>query len=167
MDMRGQRESTNYEDDTHPTGLKALRNYVGQFLYTHGIVNGAGGKPYDPNVPIGTPFGGQPQAQVPIGPDGRRSDIDWGSNDKLPGVGFMGAAAAPSHHSNDALARSRGFPDAATMSAYIAKQQAARTGTSGGPTQGGSMLQQLFSLHPSVLLGHVLDKWNQADGSQQ
>jgi hypothetical protein len=162
MDLRGQRASTNYVDDTNPTGLTALRNYIGKFLYTHGIVNGAGGKPYNPAVPIGTPFGGQPQDQVPIGPDGRRSDIDWKSNDSVPGVGLMSAATG--HRSNDALARSHGFRDAATMSAYYQKQQEMRTGPPVGAAQGDSWLQQLFAIHPAVMLQHVADKLNQANG---
>lgn len=162
MHLGRERESTNFEDDTSPTGANALRNYVGSWLYTHGVTNGAGGKPYNPQVPIGTPFGGN-STPVPIGPDGRRSDIDWGSNARMP-QGFMGAAT---QQSNDAMARKMGFKDAATASAYYQKQQEMRSSNPPASSgDSGGSFQQLFAIHPSVLLGHVLDRWNEATGGQ-
>lgn len=165
MDMRGVPESTNYVDNTNPTGLAALKNYVGTWLYTHGVVNGAGGKPYNPQVPIGTPFGGQPR-NVPIGPDGRRSDIDWGSNASIPGGSVGLASGGGQQQQNDAMARRMGFKDAATAAAYYQKQQQMRSSNPPATSGSGSAFQQLFAMHPSVLLGHVLDKWNQATGGQ-
>jgi hypothetical protein len=68
---------------------------------------------------------------------------------------------------NDALARSKGFPDAATMRAYYQKQQERITSpdTAGTSASSGSLLDRIFSIHPSYLLKHVLDRWNQADGT--
>lgn len=158
MKLSGVRESTNFVDETNPTGLTALRNYVGNFLYTHGITKGAGGRYYDPNVPIGTPFGGN-STPVPVDAQGRRADIDWDSNSRLP----MFAGVSAPRRSNDALARSRGFKSAAQMSNFYQRQ---RERTAPAQPQSGSMMQQLFAIHPSVLLGHVLDKWNAATGDQ-
>jgi hypothetical protein len=72
-------------------------------------------------------------------------------------------------HTPDSYAKSQGFPDAATMAAYQEKQKARFNGASSGgasvPSDSGSILDTIFSIHPSVLLHHVLNVWNKADGS--
>jgi hypothetical protein len=160
MNLKGQRQSTNFVDETSPTGLTALRNAVGEFLYTHGITNGAGGRPYDPNVPIGTPYGGNAPS-VPVDAQGRRADIDWDSNKRLPMM------AADTHQSNDKFARSHGFKDAATMAAYWRHQQQMRAGgdAPSQPLSRQEWFKQLFAVHPMVLLQHVADKIGDATGN--
>jgi hypothetical protein len=158
MDFRGARASTNYVDDTQQTGLQGLKTKLGAFLLQHGVINDAVGKPY--SAPWQPPTPSRPGDWPTVGTPG--GDIQWGPGEKPQGV----MSAAPTHQSNDALARSHGFRDAATMAAYYQKQQAMRTGPAPAP-QGGGMLQQLFAIHPAMLLGHVLDKWNQADGTAQ
>lgn len=68
--------------------------------------------------------------------------------------------------SNDALARSLGYPDAATMLAWRQRQLENQ-----GPAQTANVINQPFSmdtvraalaLHPTFLLQHVLDKINAA-----
>lgn len=72
--------------------------------------------------------------------------------------------------SNDSFARQNGFPDAATMAAYQAKQQARFNGAASGgpsmPSTGQSALDTAFSIHPAVLLNYVLDKFKAATGGQ-
>lgn len=168
MNFGNQPESQNYTDDTNPSGLHAIRNFVGNWLYQHGVTKNAGGGYYNPNVQPG-PFGQPNTPAVPIGPDGRRSDIDWGSNASIPGApqGLMSQAAAHQQAQNDALAQYRGFKNAQQMMDFYQRQQE-RTGQNGdGSSANETVMQKLFSIHPSVMLQHVLDKWNQATGGQQ
>jgi hypothetical protein len=88
---------------------------------------------------------------------GRRADIDWDSNSRIPML-----ASAP--QSMDSMARKRGFKSAQQMADFYQRQRE-RTGQNGAQ-QGGSMLEQLFAIHPTVLLNHVLEKWNEATGDQ-
>lgn len=169
MNFNGARESTNYQDGTNPTGLTYLKGQISQYLLKHGWINDAMGHPYTPGG-----FGGG-VTPFPIGPDGRRSDIDWNSNKNIPGAP-QGLMSAPQRmqNSNDQMARNMGFTSAAQATAYYQKQQQMRTGPVGDATPASSggdswLSQQLakIPIHPSYLLGHVLDAWNKADGSGQ
>jgi hypothetical protein len=155
-------ESTNTTDDIHPGWGQYLKTQVGAFLLKHGIVNNAAGHPYQ------TPYNPSMGPQVPLNANGQRSDIDWNSNQNLPGVAqsFMAAHNA-SQNPNDAMAKKLGFKDAATAAAYYQKQQEMRTGPAGGASasSGGSLLDRVLAIHPAVMLGHVLDAWNKADGT--
>lgn len=92
------------------------------------------------------------------------------------GLGGLLAMRGGGGNDLDALARSRGFKDAATMQAYIAHQRAmtGQNGTGGpvapqqkisqpAPQQQGSWLSQLLG---AKLFGNILNKWNGATGGQ-
>lgn len=165
VNLNGMPESKNYEDQTNPTGLTYLKGQISQYLLKHGWMNDATGHPYTPGG-----FGGG-VTPFPIGADGRRSDIDWGSNKNIPGAP-QGVMSAPQRmqNANDQMAQKMGFSNAAQATAYYQKQQQMRTGPAGdaSASSGGSWLDQQLAkipIHPSYLLGHVLSAWNKADGS--
>lgn len=154
MNLKDIPESKNFKDDTNPSGMQVIKNMIGQFLYTHGVTKGANGKMFDPNTRAW-----QPGDTVPVDKSGRRSDIDWDSN-----KGMVPLLTQPTHQNNDIQARKMGFKDAATATAYYRKQREMRTGPAGGASaSSGSLLDQIFAIHPSVLLNGVLDKWNKAE----
>ena len=71
----------------------------------------------------------------------------------------------------DALARSHGFPDAATMLAWQQHRQDAITGgsntTTPDPSGGGSFLSRMMAripIHPAFLIGKAEDAMRQANG---
>lgn len=156
-------ESKNTTDDVHPGWGQYLKTQVGAFLLKHGVVNNAAGQPYQ------TPWNPSMGPQVPVNANGQRADIDWAGNKNLPGVPQSFMAAHSAGNSNDAMAKKLGFHDAATAAAYYQKQQAMRTGPvpPASASSGGSLLDRVFAIHPAVMLGHVLDAWNKADGSGQ
>ena len=152
--MKLGRESTNFEDKTVPRGLDLIKTQIGQYLYKHGYVNGANKLPYNPNV---QPY--NPDNYVPVDKNGRRSDLDWDSNKNIPGMSLM----APSHAANDQMAKKMGFKNADVATAYYRKQQEMRRGpVDGASASSGSLLDQIFALHPAVLLKGVLQKMDQA-----
>lgn len=62
----------------------------------------------------------------------------------------------------EAAAKTKGFKNAAQMSAFYQRQreqQPASTGNNGGQ----SLLDQALAIHPANILNHLLDRWNQAE----
>lgn len=81
---------------------------------------------------------------------------DWGN---------YGEAVQKKADPNDALAKKRGFKDSATMLAWSQRQRERRGNGDGGMAGAASnAVDSAFSWHPKVLLEHVLNAWNKAEG---
>lgn len=85
MNLQDIPESKNFQDDTAPSGLQYVKNVIGNYLYKHQYVRGANKQYYDPNQDAAYHASrNQPMPQLDA--QGRRADIDWGSNSQIPGA---------------------------------------------------------------------------------
>lgn len=105
-------ESKNFQDDTNPTGLQYVKNVIGNYLYKHQWVRGANRQYYNPEQDAAW----QQARNTPmpkLDAQGRRADIDWGSNAAIPGAAPLyssptatpSPAASPGASSGGLLAR--------------------------------------------------------------
>lgn len=162
MNLKGLPESKNFQDKTVPHGVDYLKTIVGNYLYRHGYGTGANGRKWDPSMD-GPAL--PPMNHLPVDDQGRRADIDWGSNAGMPGASLMGGITNP-----DAMARKLGFKNAAQAAAYYQKQREqasaparVSSGSAGeASASSGSLLDRVAAIHPKVLLGHVLDAFGKA-----
>ena len=160
MNLGNMPESKNFVDSS---GQQSLFTKIGSYLLKHGIIKDATGHPYQ--EPWHAPTPSRPGDWPTVGTPG--GDIQWGTN-KPGGVGLMSSAA--SRPNNDALARSMGFPNAATMLAWQQRQREMRRGPA-TPPGGGNFLNQILNsdtakaalaIHPAYLYQSILDKMNGA-----
>ena len=93
---------------------------------------------------------------------------DWPTNAPIQRdtrqVHQMAPQASPSDSQMDSAARSKGFTNAAQMSAFYQRQREQQPGSAASNGH-QSLLDQALAIHPAYLLGHVLDVWNKADGT--
>lgn len=62
----------------------------------------------------------------------------------------------------EAVAKTKGFKNAAQMSAFYQRQRE-QTPTGVQPGGNQSLLDQALAIHPANILNHLLDRWGQAE----
>jgi hypothetical protein len=150
----------NFEDRTGGSkGFQAIKDKIGLYLYHNGFTQGADKKYFNPEQ--AEAYDRMRNTPMPkLDAQGRRADIDWGSNAGMSPL--MSAAPSP-----EALAKRAGFKNAAQALAWKRKQiemnsNSGPAGRASAASPGSSLLDQMFAIHPSVMLKGVLDKMNKA-----
>lgn len=138
MDFKGQRESTNFSDETGPPNLKTR---IGSFLFRHGITNDVHGNPYKPPTPeppMAKP-GGWPDARTPEG------KIQWDTNKPSRAGLDLGMGAELQKQTMDqVLERRQRTMLAANQTAPAFGALAMGSGTTGAGNTGGMALRALM-----------------------